>query len=270
MRCDPKELAIAIRRTVLKMTSKGQASHVGSCLSVADILAVLYGEVLNIDPKRVDWPERDRMIVSKGHAAAAVYAVLAELDYFPSNWLLNYGNPGSPLLGHVSHTIAGIELSTGSLGHGLPIAAGLSLAAKRSGQEWRSFVVLSDGELNEGSNWEAALFAAHHGLDNLIAIVDYNKLQGFGRTGEVLELEPLADKWQAFGWETLEVDGNDVEDLTKVFSNIRPFTNRPTSIIAHTVKGKGVSFMENRLEWHYMTPNEEQLCDALTELDKKV
>ena len=190
-----------------------------------------------------------------------------QLGYFPSNWLLNYGNP--VFVACKSH-IAGIELSTGSLGHGLSVGAGLSLAAKRSRQEWRSFVVLSDGELNEGSNWEAALFAAHHGLDNLIAIVDYNKLQGFGRTGEVLELEPLADKWQAFGWETLEVDGNDVEDLTKVFSNIRPFTNRPTSIIAHTVKGKGVSFMENRLEWHYMTPNEEQLCDALTELDKKV
>jgi len=248
------------------MTSSGQASHVGSCLSVTDILAVLYGRILKFDPTAPEWPERDRLIVSKGHAAAAVYSALADLGYFPADWLENYSAPGSPLIGHVSHTVPGVELSTGSLGHGLPVGAGLSLAAKRAGDTWSTYVVVSDGELDEGSNWEAALFAAHNGLGNLTVIVDYNKLQGFGRTQDVLNLDPLADKWAAFGWNACELDGNDVDALENALLSHDRAGDQPNIIIAHTVKGKGVSFMENKLEWHYKTPNEDQLRQALAEL----
>jgi len=270
MRRDPIEFAKTIRRLVLMMTSNGQASHVGSCLSMTDILAVLYGCILNIDPSKPDWPDRDRLIVSKGHATAAVYAVLAELGFFPHDWLDSYGKTGSPLIGHVSHTVPGVELSTGSLGHGLPVGAGLALAAKRSGATWHNFVILSDGELDEGSNWEAVLFAAHHGLHNLTAIVDYNKLQGFGRTEEVLGLEPLADKWRAFGWALHEVDGNDISALQETLSSLPLSIDKPSVIIAHTVKGKGVSFMEDSLDWHYKTPNETQLREALAEIEGEV
>ena len=262
----PKTLALSIRRSVLRITSSGQASHVGSCLSVIDILAVLYGSVMNFRPSEPDWPERDRLIVSKGHAAAAVYSALAELGYFPKGWLDKYSSEGSPLIGHVSHTIPGVELSTGSLGHGLPVGAGLALTAKRTNKQWRSYVVLSDGEMDEGSNWEAALFSAHHRLGNLVAIIDYNKLQGFGTTHTVLNLEPLADKWSSFGWHTVEVDGNDVEALRNTLTACDTSDDVPKVIVAHTVKGKGVSFMENKLEWHYKTPNANQLEQALTEL----
>ena len=221
---------------------------------------------MNFRPSEPDWPNRDRLIVSKGHAAAALYSTLAELGYFPKEWLNNYSDEGSPLIGHVSHTVPGVEFSTGSLGHGLPVGAGLALTAKRSNNKWRSYVVLSDGEMDEGSNWEAALFAAHHGLGNLVAIIDYNKLQGFGATHAVLNLEPLAAKWASFGWHAVEVDGNDVEALCNTLTAPDTSENVPKVIIAHTVKGKGVSFMENKLEWHYKTPNANQLEQALTEL----
>ena len=262
---NPAELALAIRRSVLYMTCSGQASHVGSCLSVADILAVLYGAVADVRPAEPDWSGRDRIIVSKGHVAAATYAVLGELGFFPKEWLENYSKPGSPLIGHVSHHVPGVELSTGSLGHGLPVGCGMALAAKRANDSWRTYVVMSDGELDEGSNWEAALFAAHHGLDNLSAIIDYNRLQGFGRTDEVLGLEPLAEKWRAFGWRVDEVDGNDAAALqTAIEKPVEP--GKPSLIIGRTVKGKGVSFMENELAWHYKTPTREQFEQALAEL----
>jgi len=262
----PKNLALSIRRSVLRMTSSGQASHVGSCLSVTDILAVLYGSIMNFRPSEPGWPDRDRLIVSKGHAAAAVYSTLAEIGFFPKDWLDTYSGEGSLLIGHVSHTVPGVELSTGSLGHGLPVGAGLALTAKRYDKHWRSYVVLSDGEMDEGSNWEAALFAAHHGLGNLVAIIDYNKLQGFGTTHNVLNLDPLADKWTSFGWHAIEIDGNDVEALGNTLTKFDTSDDVPKVIVAHTLKGKGVSFMENKLEWHYKTPNPDQLKKALAEL----
>jgi transketolase len=259
-------LARAVRAHVLRMVHRAGASHVGSCLSAADLLAVLYGRILRVDPRRPHDPGRDRFLLSKGHAAAALYAVLAERGFFPVAELDHYCQDGSRLTGHVSHHVPGVEFSTGALGHGLPVSCGMALAAKRGGLPYRVFVLLSDGELDEGSTWEAALFAAHHGLDNLVAIVDYNKIQSFGRVDEVLGLEPLTAKWRAFNWSVREADGHDLAALSNLLSSTPWETGRPSMLIAHTVKGKGVSFMEDELAWHYKSPTEAQLAAALTEL----
>ena len=248
------------------MVYKANASHIGTCLSMADILAVLYGETLNVDPAFPSWPERDRLIISKGHGAAILYAILAEKGFFPIDWLDSYCLEGSPLLGHVSHKVPGVELSTGSLGHGLPVACGMALAAKSDSEKHRIFVVLSDGELDEGSNWESIMFASHHKLDNLVAIVDCNKLQGFGYTKDVLDLDSLSDKWESFGWAVKKIDGHNHQQIKDSLKKIPLKQTVPTVILADTVKGKGVSFMENRLEWHYKSPNEVQLRQALLEL----
>jgi transketolase len=260
-------LARAIRAHALRMTHKANASHIGTCLSMADILAVLYSGILRVDSTRPDWPDRDRFILSKGHGAAILYAVLAERGFFPKQWLETYCQDGAHLAGHITHHgVPGVEVSTGSLGHGLPIGCGMALAGKHDNQPYRVFVLLSDGECDEGSNWEAALFAPHHRLDNLIAIVDYNKIQSFGTTREVLELEPLADKWHAFRWAVREIDGHDHRQIEAALAGVPFEGGKPSVIIAHTVKGKGVSFMENQLAWHYKSPNAEQLKQALTEL----
>ena len=248
------------------MVSRASAAHIGSSLSIADILSVLYTQVLRVDPANPDWPERDRLIVSKGHATSILYAVLAERGFFPLDWLTDYCKDQSKLLGHVSHHVPGVEVSTGSLGHGLPIACGMALAAKRDSKSNRTFVILSDGELDEGSCWEAILFAGHNRLSNLTAIVDYNKIQSFGTVKDVLDLDPLAAKWDAFHWHTVEVDGHDISQLQKTLSSVPLDAEKPTAVIAHTIKGKGVSFMENRLEWHYKSPNPTQLELALNEL----
>lgn len=268
MRCASyKTLATQIRVHVLRMIHRAKSSHVGSSLSEADLLAVLYGGVLRVDPSRPHWPDRDRFILSKGHGCAAVYAVLAERGFFPKEWLDTYYQDGSHLGGHITHHgVPGVEASTGSLGHGLSLGCGIALAGKRDGCSYRVFVLLSDGECDEGSTWEAALFAPHHHLDNLVAIVDYNKIQSFGRVKEVLELEPLASKWQAFGWATREIDGHDFEQIENALLSVPFEAGRPSCIIAHTVKGKGVSFMEDQLAWHYKPPNDEQLSQALAEL----
>lgn len=266
---DSVKLAHKIRVDALRMVTRANTSHIGSCFSVADILAVLYNNVLNVKPRQPDWLQRDRFILSKGHAAAILYAVLAEKGFFPIDWLDGYCLEGSPLIGHVSHKVPGVELSTGSLGHGLPVACGMALAANRDDEKNRVFIVLSDGELDEGSNWEAIMFAAHHKLDNLIAIVDCNKLQGFGYTKDVLDLTPLKDKWTAFGWTVEEIDGHDHQQIKTVLRQIPFEPNKPCVIIADTIKGKGISFMENRLEWHYKSPNEEQLRQALLELGEE-
>jgi transketolase len=260
------DLALRIRRHVLRMAHASRGSHVASGLSVADILAVLLGEVLRLDPARPDWPERDRFILSKGHAAAALYAVLAEMGFFSVARLADFQAEGADLLGHASHDVPGVEFSTGSLGHGLSVGAGMALFAKRTGAAWRTVVVLGDGEMNEGSNWEAMMFAAHHGLDNLSAVMDTNKIQGFGNTGEVLDLEPLADKWRAFGWAVDEVDGHDLDALRR--SLAAQGAGTPRAVIAHTVKGKGVGFMENDLLWHYRPPDDAELARALAELEQ--
>lgn len=260
-----RQLAVAIRRDVLTMVHRARASHVGSCFSIADMLAVLYEDVMRVDPTRPDQPDRDRLIVSKGHAAAAVYAVLANKGFFPRAWLDGYATNGSLLTGHVSHGVPGVELSTGSLGHGLSVGVGLALGARMRRETWRSFVILSDGECDEGSIWEAAMFAGHHRLDNLVTLLDYNKIQSFGRVDEVLRLEPFADKWTSFGWRAVELDGHDHAALAAALE--RGHDDRPTVLICHTVKGRGVSFMEDRLEWHYKSPNDEQLALALAEVE---
>jgi len=259
-------LARQIRADVLAMVHRVNASHVGSCFSMTDMLAVLYGAILQVDPARPDHPLRDRLVVSKGHAAAAVYAVLAERGFFDRALLDQFGVNGSALTGHVSHLVPGVEFSTGSLGHGLSLAAGLALAARIDDAPWRNFAVLSDGECDEGSVWEAALFAGHNRLDNLTALIDCNGIQSFGRVSEVLELEPFADKWRSFRWEVREIDGHDHDALRAALSD--PPADAPCVLLCRTVKGKGVSFMEDSLAWHYKSPNQEQLAAALAELEK--
>lgn len=261
-------LARAVRAQVLRMVHRANASHVGSCLSVADVVAVLYARVLRVDPARPDDSARDRFVLSKGHAAAAVYATLAERGFFSRDWLDTYGRDGSALAGHLTRTgVPGVDVSTGSLGHGLALGIGFALAARADGRETRSHVVLSDGECDEGSTWEAALFAPHHRLDNLVACVDANGIQSLGSVREVLDLEPLADKWRAFGWHVVELDGHDHEALARGFEEAKAVRGRPTAIVARTVKGKGVSFMEGQLAWHYRSPDEEQLRRALAEIE---
>ncbi len=261
-------LARKIRIHALKMTSTGGSSHIGSVLSMADILAVLYGEVMNLDPDNPRWPGRDRFILSKGHAGAGVYAVLAETGFFPTSKLETHYQDGSDLSGHVSHKgIPGVELSTGSLGHGLGVGAGFAKAAKLKGSGHRCFVLMSDGECDEGSVWEAALFSAHHQLDNLVAIVDYNKIQSLAPVAETMGLEPFADKWRSFGWQVGEVDGHDHEALSEVFGALPRGQGKPQVVIAHTVKGKGVSFMENQVLWHYRCARGDEFDAALKELE---
>ena len=261
-----RDLATRIRRHCLKMTNRAKSSHIGGCLSAADLLAVLYGRVLRVDPSRTDWPERDRFVLSKGHAAAAIYATLAERSFFPMEWLDRYYLDGSYLAGHITKGVPGVDASSGSLGHGLPIGCGMALAGKQAGKPYRVFVMLSDGECDEGSTWEAALFAPHHHLDNLIAIVDYNKIQSFGTVKDVLDLEPLADKWRSFGWAVREINGHDTEEIEESLLSVPFQSEKPSCIVAHTVKGKGVSFMENQLAWHYQYPDDSQLSRALAEL----
>jgi len=250
------------------MISQARTSHIGSCLSVADILAVLYGSILRVDPKRPTWPDRDRLIMSKGHAAAITYAAVAEAGFMPLARLEEYGRNGGQLYGHVTHAgVPGIEFASGSLGHGLPVGAGMALAARRDKKSWRVFVVMSDGECDEGSNWEAILFAGHHRLTNLVAVLDYNKIQSLDAVDKTLRLEPLADKFRAFGWAALEIDGHDVNALRGALSSVPLEPDKPTAIIAHTIKGKGVSWMEGKVLWHYKQPVGEELDRALAEVE---
>ena len=250
------------------MTNKGGSSHIGAMFSMADIVAVLYGKILRLKPSEPKWTMRDRFILSKGHAGACVYAALAELGFFQTTKLDSHYQDGSDLSGHVSHKgIPGVEVSTGSLGHGLPIGVGMALAAKRSVEQHRVFVLMSDGECDEGSNWESILFAAHHGLDNLTVIIDYNKLQSMASISDTLQLEPFADKWRSFGWSVQEVDGHNHDELYGVLSSTPLSKKTPNCIIAHTTKGKGVSFMENSVLWHYRSPQGDEYQAALKELE---
>lgn len=267
---DTIDLARKVRIHCLHMVNSGRSSHIGSALSVVDILAVLYGRILRHFPQNPRLLDRDRFILSKGHAGAAVYATLAEVGYFPVEQLATHYQNGSYLSGHVSHRgVPGVEFSTGSLGHGLPVAAGMAYAAKLDGRHHRIFVLLSEGDCDEGSNWEAILFAAHHGLDNLVALVDYNKIQSLGPTANTLALEPFGAKWKSFNWAVREIDGHDHEDIFGTLSEIPFQKGRPNVVIAHTVKGKGVSFMENKVLWHYRTPIGEEFTSALEELTRK-
>lgn len=265
---DTKEFAKKIRILALKMTNGGNSSHIGSIFSIADILAVLYNDVMNIDPKNPNWIERDRFILSKGHAGAGVYAALALKGFFSITKLKTHYKNGSDLSGHVSHKdVPGVEFSTGSLGHGLSVAAGMALAGSFKNEKHRIYTLLSDGECNEGSTWEAIMFSGHHKLDNLIAIVDYNKIQAMGTTYETMNPEPFADKWRLFGWDAFEIDGHNISELIKTFDTINNSSGKPTVVIAHTVKGKNVSFMENNLLWHYRSAQGQEFENALKELE---
>lgn len=265
---DTTELARRIRLHAVKMVHRANASHIGGCLSMADLLAVLYGEVMQIRSNAPNWLERDRFILSKGHCTAILYALLAELEFFPLAELEQYGQDGSRLLAHVSHKVPGVDFSTGSLGHGLPFGCGKALAAKRQQKNWHTYVMLSDGELDEGSNWEAILFAGHHRLGNLTAIIDYNKIQSLGDVQNVLDLHPLADKFRACRWEPLEIDGHDHKAIMSCLSKQPEIDCPPRVIIAHTIKGKGIDYMENNLQYHYSPPRtEDQLRRALEQLE---
>jgi len=261
------ELARRIRVHVVRMTSRANSSHIGSSFSMSELLAVLYGGgLLRVDPARPDWPERDRFILSKGHGCAGLYAALSEAGFFPLEELDTFYLNGTRLAGHATTTVPGVELSTGSLGHGLPVGTGMALAAKRAGESHRVFVLLSDGECDEGSVWEAALFAPQHKLDNLVVIVDYNKIQSLGTVKEVMDLDPFADKWRSFRWAVREVAGHDVNSVREALDAVPFEAGRPSCIIAHTVKGKGVSFMEDKLLWHYRAPLGDDRAIAMREL----
>lgn len=262
-----KILANKIRNHTLDMTSNGSSSHIGSVFSIADILASLYGELLNIRPSNLKDINRDRFILSKGHAGAGVYAALAESGFFDVKLLKTHYKDGSNLSGHVSHkNIPGVEFSTGSLGHGLSVGVGLALSAKFDNRNNKVVVLLSDGECDEGSNWEAIMFSAHHKLNNLIAIVDYNKIQSLDSIQNTLNLEPFVDKWIAFGWNVIEIDGHDIEEILKAYAKAAQSINKPTCIIAHTTKGKGVSFFENQVLWHYRSAKGLEYENAKREL----
>jgi len=262
-----QERARQLRVHVLRMTHEGKASHVGSCFSMAEIITVLYGQILRVDPQNPQWPERDRFILSKGHASAALYASLAQHGFFPVEKLACFYKDGLGMPGHATHDkVPGVELSTGSLGHGLPVGTGMALAAKRDGAKHRIFVLLSDGECDEGSNWEAVLFAQHHKLDNLTAIIDFNHLQSLAEVKETLDLEPFADKWRACNWGVREIDGHDIGQLDAALGALPIEAGKPSCLIARTVKGKGVSFMEHKVLWHYRTAQGEEYARALAEL----
>lgn len=260
-------LAAAIRAHAVRMVTRAKASHIGGALSMADILAVLYGDgILRHQPEDPSWADRDRFLLSKGHSCTGLYATLALRGFFPIAELETYGQDGSRLMAHVSHHVPGVEFSTGSLGHGLPFGLGKALAARRNGKSWRVFTLLSDGELDEGSNWEAILLAPQHRLDNLVAIVDYNKIQSLGSLAEVAELHPLAEKFRAFRWSVREVDGHDHAALGAALGSIPWEAGRPSCLIAHTTKGRGIDFMQDQLAWHYKSPDATQLAEALRQL----
>lgn len=267
---DPNMLAWLIRRNGLEMSHISHGSHIGSVFSVAEIIAVLYTGVLHVNPAEPEMPDRDRLILSKGHAGSAVYAALAERGFFPVEQLKTHYANGSILSGHVSHKgIPGVEISTGSLGHGLAVGNGMALGAKMDQASWRVFVVLGDGECDEGSVWEAALQAGQYGLDNLIAVVDYNHMQSLARVSDTMELEPFEDKWRSFRWNVRRVNGHDTEALRNAFdwAKGKRGSGKPSVILADTIKGKGVSFMENDILWHYRTPQGEEYEAALKELE---
>ncbi|MEQ4304381.1 transketolase [Plantactinospora sp. B6F1] len=245
-------VAARVRRTVLDIAATEHGTHVGGSLSAVDLLVLLYAEVLRVRPEEPDWPDRDWFVLSKGHASAALYAVLAERGYFPPEECLTYGRPGSRLAGHPLAKVPGVDFPTGSLGHGLSLATGVALAAKRTNRPARAFVLLGDGELQEGSNWEAIMSAPAFGLDNLVAIVDRNHWQITGRTEDRIPLEPLAERWRSFGWTCEEVDGHDFGALREAIAGVPRMTARPTVLIARTVKGRGVPIFEDRGRSHYV------------------
>ena len=265
-----KQMANTIRQDIIKMLLPAKSGHPGGSLSAADILATLYFQEMRINPAEPNWPERDRFVLCKGHAAPVLYAALAEKGYFPKDELLGLRQTGHMLQGHPDmRKTPGVDMSTGSLGQGLSAANGMAMVGKLDGKNFRVYALLGDGEMAEGQVWEAAMAAAHYKLDNLVAILDLNGLQIDGSTDSVMSSAPLSDKWRAFGWHVLEVDGHDIEKLVAAFEEAKSVQGKPTMLIAHTIKGQGVSFMENVAAWHGTVPNAEQTEQALKELQEE-
>ena len=263
-----KAQALQNRKQILEMLYEAGSGHPGGSLSAVEILISLYYYKMNHRPQDPKWDDRDRLIISKGHITPAVYVTLANLGYFPTDELRRFRKFGSPLQGHVYHKVPGVEFSTGSLGHGLAVANGIALGSRLRGKNFKVYCLLGDGELQEGSVWEAAMSAAHRKLDQVCAIVDYNKVQENGPTNEIKNLEPLADKWRSFGWHVVEVIGHNFTQLIGALDGFGQIKEKPYVIIAHTIKGKGVSFMEGEKSWHGKAPNKEQLQQALQELSE--
>ncbi|MBD2867011.1 transketolase [Paenibacillus arenilitoris] len=261
-----KAKAAQIRMDLLKMIHGAKTGHTGGSLSNTDILTALYYKIMKIDPARPKWEERDRFIASKGHSVESLWCILADLGFFPKEELETFSRFGTRLIGHPNNKVPGIEMNTGALGHGLAISVGMALAAKRDGKGYRVFCLMGDGEQAEGSVWEAAMAGSHYKLDNLVGIIDRNRLQISGPTEDVMGLEPLEDKWASFGWNVVSIDGNDMEQLLRAFESVPAVSGKPTLVMANTVKGKGVSFAENVPHWHHHVPNDEQLALALAEL----
>ncbi|MCD4780349.1 MAG: transketolase [Candidatus Omnitrophica bacterium] len=261
-----EEKAIVCRKEILQIIHSAACGHPGGSLSAVEILIALYAFGLRHDPKNPQWEERDRLIISKGHASPATYVVLANFEYFSKDEYPGYRKFGSILQGHVHRKVPGVEFNTGSLGHGLSVANGMALGAKMQNKDTRVFCLLGDGEIQEGSVWEAAMTAAHHNIDHVCAIIDYNKVQENGPVKDIKALEPLADKWKSFGWNVVDVDGHDYNSLQQGLDDFKQNKGKPFVIIANTVKGKGVSFMEGQSKWHGKAPNDDQLKKALSEL----
>lgn len=259
--------AAQIRKDVLAMIHGAKTGHTGGALSSTDIMTALYYGVMNIDPKQAQDKNRDRFILSKGHSVEPLWCILADQGFFDKKELETFSAFGTRLIGHPNNKVAGVEMNTGSLGHGISVASGMALKAKRKGDPFKVFVLMGDGEQAEGSVWEGAMFASHYQLDNLLAIIDRNRLQISGDTEDVMSLEPLADKWAAFGWHVVNVDGNNMKDLLDALGSGPEHKGKPTLIMANTVKGKGVSFIENKPGWHHKVPTDDQLAQANSELD---
>ncbi len=261
------KLAHDVRRDCLRMVYRGQSGHIGSMMSVADILAVMYSGILNVTPDDPAKADRDRLIFSKGHGGAALFATLAELNYFPKEWLDGYYQDAGKLSGHISHHIDGVEFSTGSLGHGLPVACGMAMAAIQAKKTHRIFCIVSDGDCNEGSTWEAIMLAGQHHWDNLTMIIDYNRLQALGKSEDIIDLEPLDKKLELFGWAVKTIDGHNLDEIEQALLALPIQPGKPSAIIAKTVKGKGIDFAENDYKWHYGGITEELYNQGCASID---
>lgn len=265
-----KRKATEIRMNLLTMIYEAKTGHTGGSLSNTDILTALYYHIMNVDPANPNWEDRDRYVQSKGHAVESYWAILADKGFFPKEELKTFSQFNTRLIGHPNNKVPGVEMNTGALGHGLAVSVGMALAAKKDGKSYRVYTLMGDGEQAEGSVWEGAMAAAQYKLDNLVAIIDRNRLQITGSTEDVMSLEPLVDKWCAFGWEVVDIDGNDMEQIVKALEQTPKTAGKPTLIMANTVKGKGVSFAENATGWHHHVPSDEEYKRAMDELSQQL
>ncbi|MEI8271694.1 MAG: transketolase [Paludibacter sp.] len=259
-----------IRRIVLNIVYSSKSGHIGGSLSSVDVETALYFHVMNIDPKNPQMNGRDRFILSKGHSVEALYAVLASAGFIDKELLKTYGQFNSKLAGHPTNKIPGVELNSGALGHGLSVGVGLAIAAKMDEKPYKTYILMGDGEQGEGSIYEAAMSASHYKLDNLVAVIDRNKLQISGKTEDVMSLEPMRERWEAFGWEVIDIDGNNMQEIVETFENMDHHNAKPKLLISHTIKGCGVSYMEKVAKWHHGVPTEEQYTEAIAEIDERI